>query len=449
MIRDIEKRIDHFFATEKNKALLITGARQVGKTYTIRHFTKEHFTNVIEINFIEQENAVKIFESPKNVKDILLKISTVSKVPLIPHETIIFFDEVQECKEIVTAMKFLVEEGSYKYILSGSLLGVELNDVRSIPVGYMDIMEMYPLTFFEFCNANKISKEVMESLSLSFINKTPVDDFIHEKMIDLFYLYLIIGGMPEVIKQYLDTNNLQKVIETQSAIIRLYKKDIAKYDPNEKLYLNDIFDLIPSELNSKNKRFILKSLNENFKFSRYEHSFIWLRDAGVALPTFCVQELKLPLLLSKSTNLFKLFLSDVGLLASMYMNNIQMKILSKEVNINFGSIFENAIAQELKAHGFNLYFYNSKKNGEIDFIIEKDGDILPIEVKSGKNYARHNALSNIMNDKKFTIKNAIVFCTENITTKDKVIYYPVYLAGFLQNTQIPDVKYSIDLTGLQ
>lgn len=449
MIRDIEKRIKHFFATEENKALLITGARQVGKTYTIRHFTKEHFTNVIEINFIEQENAVKIFENPKNVKDILLKISTVSKVPLIPHETIIFFDEVQECKEIVTAMKFLVEEGSYKYILSGSLLGVELNDVRSIPVGYMDIMEMYPLTFFEFCNANKISKEVMESLSLSFINKTPVDDFIHEKMIDLFYLYLIVGGMPEVIKQYLDTNNLQKVIETQSAIIRLYKKDIAKYDPNEKLYLNDIFDLIPSELNSKNKRFILKSLNENFKFSRYEHSFIWLRDAGVALPTFCVQELKLPLLLSKSTNLFKLFLSDVGLLASMYMNNIQMKILSKEVNINFGSIFENAIAQELKAHEFNLYFYNSKKNGEIDFIIEKDGDILPIEVKSGKNYARHNALCNIMNDKKFTIKNAIVFCTENITTKDKVIYYPVYLAGFLQNTQIPDVKYSIDLTGLQ
>ena len=449
LYRAIEADIKSLLDSDRNEALLITGARQVGKTFIIRKCAKECFGNVIEINFIEKPDAVKLFENARSSEDILLRISAFTDIPLIPGKTLIFFDEVQECKEIVTAIKFLVEDGKYRYILSGSLLGVELKDVRSVPVGYMTVLEMYPLNFFEFCRANKVSQRIFDMLESCWNEETPIDQMVHEKLLDLFHLYLIVGGMPAVVERYLRTKNLQEVFQIQRGILQLYKKDIAKYDPQNKLYLEEIFNLIPSELNSKNKRFILKNLNENFRFSRYEHSFIWLKEAGVALPVYCVQEPEVPLLLSKATNLFKLFLSDVGLLAAMYADGLQIKILNKEKDINFGSVYENAIAQELKMQSFELYYFNSKKQGELDFVIEYEGNILPIEVKSGKNYARHNALDNVLSTSRYQIERAIVFCNENIHKKDKIVYMPVYMAGMLKKETKEDYIYSLDLGILQ
>lgn len=266
---------------------------------------------------------------------------------------------------------------------------------------------------------------------------------------ELFRLYLIVGGMPAVVDAYIRTNNLKEVLRIQQGIVQLYYKDIAKYDKDNKLYLDEIFSLIPSELNNKNKRFIMKDLNENFRFSRYENSFIWLKEAGVALPVYCVQEPEIPLLLSKSTNLFKLFLSDVGLLASMYVDGLQLKILNREKDINFGAIYENAAAQELKAHGFELYYFNSKKQGELDFVIEYQGNVLPLEIKSGKAYTRHNALDNVLKDERYAIPQALVFCNENISTVDKIVYLPIYMIGFLENEKIDEYIYSIDLSALQ
>ena len=364
--RRIKQEIRDFLDGDRKEALMVTGARQVGKTYIIRECAKEIYKNIVEINFVENQQAVKLFANTTGSKDILLRLSALTDVPMIPGETLIFFDEVQECPEIVTAIKFLVEDGQYRYILSGSLLGVELKDIRSVPVGYLSILEMYPLDFREFCEANRVSQTVMDKLKECFEKKQPVDELIHEKMMELFRLYLIVGGMPAVVDAYIRTNNLKEVLRIQQGIVQLYYKDIAKYDKDNKLYLDEIFSLIPSELNNKNKRFIMKDLNENFRFSRYENSFIWLKEAGVALPVYCVQEPEIPLLLSKSTNLFKLFLSDVGLLASMYVDGLQLKILNREKDINFGAIYENAAAQELKAHGFELYYFNSKKQGELD-----------------------------------------------------------------------------------
>ena len=449
LYRAIEEDIDSFFMSNRKEALLITGARQVGKTFIIRKCAKKHFEYVIEINFIERPDAIKLFENAKSSEDILLRISAFTDVPLVPGKTLIFFDEVQECKEIVTAIKFLVEDGKYWYILSGSLLGVELKDIRSVPVGYMTIMEMYPLNFFEFCRANKVSQRIFDMLEMCWNEKKAIDQIVHEKLLDLFQLYLIVGGMPAVVEGYLRTKNLQEVFRLQKGILQLYKKDIAKYDPQNKLYLEEIFNLIPSELNSKNKRFILKNLNENFRFSRYEHSFIWLKEAGVALPVYCVQEPEVPLVLSKATNLFKLFLSDVGLLAAMYADGLQIKILNKEKDINFGSIYENAVAQELKTQGFELYYFNSKKQGELDFVIEYKGNVLPIEVKSGKSYTRHNALDNVMSTPRYHIEQAIVFCNENIHEKNKIVYMPVYMAGMLKKETKEDYIYSLDLGILQ
>lgn len=450
LYRKIETYMRDFFVREKKKALLITGARQVGKTYIIEKYGQENYQSFVKINFVENITARDIFIGASDSKELLLRISAVADSPLIPGETLIFFDEVQECKEIVTAIKFLVDEGSYRYILSGSLLGVDLKDIRSIPVGYMDIVEMFPLSLEEFAIANSVSPIVIDSLRTAFQTKSKVDEIVHAKMMELFHLYLIVGGMPEAVNKYLQTNNLFEVLQIQRSIVSLYKKDIAKYDPDNKLYLEDIFDLIPSELNAKNKRFIMKNLNEHFKFSRYKNSFIWLKDAGVALPVFCVAEPKNPLLLSKSTNLFKLFLSDIGLLASMYGNGIQLKILKRDSDINFGAIYENAAAQELKAQGFMLYYFNGKKTGELDFVIESDGKVIPIEIKSGKKYKSHSALNNVLASDKFGIESAYVFYGKNTETKGKITYYPIYMLMFVQKNDLPaDTVYKIDLGALQ
>jgi hypothetical protein len=448
--RKIESVLQHFLEDEKKKALLITGARQVGKTYSIREFGHKSFRSFVEINFLENTAAKELFENAKTSKDLLLRLSLVADGDLIPGDTLIFLDEVQECKEIVTAIKFLVEEGSYRYILSGSLLGVELKDIRSVPVGYMDIVEMYPLDFEEFMLANKVASRIVEVLREDFEKKIPVDPVIHEKMMELFRLYLIVGGMPAAVEQYLETNNLREVLRIQQSIIALYKKDIAKYDPDNKLYIEDIFDLIPSELNAKNKRFILKNLNENFRFSKFSNSFLWLKEAGVALPTFCVDEPVSPLLLSKSRNLFKLFMADVGLLASTYMDDIQIKILNHEKDINFGSVYENVAAQELKAHGFDLYYFNSKKQGELDFLVEHQGSILPIEIKSGKDYTKHAALSNVMTNPDYNIPEAYVFHNGNVSRSEKVTYYPIYMLMFVQKAKTQeDMVYRLDLDVLK
>lgn len=446
--RKVEQRLERF--RQEDKALLITGARQVGKTFIIREFGKQAYQSFIEINFLEDKTAASLFENARDSRDLLLRLSAIADKPLIPGQTLIFFDEVQECPEIVTAIKFLVEEGSYRYILSGSLLGVDLKDIRSMPVGYMDIVQMYPLDFEEFALANRVSPNVIDALREAFEEKRPVDAVVHERMMALFRLYLVVGGMPAAVMKYLETNNLRDVIGEQQAIIALYKKDIARYDPEEKLYLEDIFDLIPSELNCKNKRFILKNLNENFKFSRYSNSFLWLKDAGVALPTFCVAEPTVPLRLSKSSNLFKLFLSDVGLLASMYMDHIQVRILNGEKSINFGAVYENVAAQELKAHGFDLYYFNSKKQGELDFLIEQNGYVLPVEIKSGKDYTKHAALSNVLANEDYDIPEAYVFQNDNVSQTGKITYYPIYMLMFVEKQdQSGDMVYTIDLGPLQ
>lgn len=359
-----------------------------------------------------------------------------------------FFDEVQECPEIVTAIKFLVEEGSYRYILSGSLLGVEIKNLRSAPVGYMDVKDMYPLDFEEFATAVGINDRIIDVLRKHFTEGTPVDEFIHEKMMEVFRLYLIVGGMPAAVDKYLATNNLQNVMAEQQAIIRLYKQDIAKYDPDHKLYIQEIFDRIPAELDAKNKRFILKNLNENIKFSRYQNSFLWLKDAGVALPVYNVEEPTVPLILSSSRNLFKLFMADIGLLASLYADGIQLKILDNEPSINFGSIYENAVAQELQAHGFQLYYYNNKRQGELDFVIEQNGEMLPLEVKSGKDYERHKALTNVMNSTTYQVSKAYVLCNDNVKKVEKITYLPIYMLMFIKNEQKLPTQYTLDLSGL-
>ncbi len=438
--------IDHFKISKT--ALLIEGARQIGKTFSIRQFGKK-FKTYIEINFIEQPEAISLFKDLSNTKALLARLSLFTKQKLIKRDTLIFFDDVQICPEVITYIKFLVDEGSYNYILSGSLLGIEINDLRSVPVGYLTIKRMFPLTFREFALNLGLNSSILENLETSFKEKKPVDDFIHKKMMELFRVYLVVGGMPAAVNRYIETNNLNEVIDIQNQIVNLYKKDITQYDKNNKLAIAQIFELIAPQLNSQNKRFIIKDIKSGVKFDRYENSFLWLKDAGFALPVYNVETPKIPLELSKSRSLFKLFMSDVGLLASEYSQGIQLKIISGDDKLNCGAIFENYIAQELTACEHDLYYYNNKKRGELDFLIEYDGEVLPIEVKSGKDYKVHRALSNIMDCGEFNLNRALIFNNSNLKVEGKLTYAPIYMAMFLkQEIKDEDSIYKIDLSEL-
>ncbi|NMA94345.1 MAG: AAA family ATPase [Clostridiales bacterium] len=436
--RKIYKQIEDFYKNQNNKALMITGARQVGKSYIIEKYAKENYSSYIRVDFIENPEYKELFDNTSSAADILLKLSAVFGDKMIPGKTIIFFDEVQECKELITQIKYLVSEGSYSYILSGSLLGTVMNDIRSIPVGYLKILTMYPLDFEEFAIANGVGENIFEMLRNSFDKLTPIDEFIHKQLMSLFELYLIVGGMPAAVANFIVTKNLKLVLDTQKMIIELYKRDISKYDKENKLYLNNIFDLIPSELNAKNKRFILKRLNENAKLSIYLNSFLWLKNAGVAISVFNANEARVPLVLSKSSNLFKLFLNDVGLLAALYGEGIQLKLLNGELSINHGAIYENFAAMELTAHGFIPYYYNNKKKGEVDFLIEMEGKVVPIEIKSGKDYYRHSSIDKLLENQDYGIEKAFVFCNGNIEKEGKLIYCPIYMLGCIIKKEISE-----------
>lgn len=446
--RKLDSFIDQHFSNNKS-ALLLTGARQTGKTYAIRKYAKKKNLNLIEINFHQDPNATNIFKNAQSAKDVLIRISAYSRQKMIPCQTLIFFDEVQKCPETITWIKFLVDEGSFIYALSGSLLGIELKNIRSVPVGYMAIEEVFPLDLQDFFLAVGINQDIIKSLRDSWENKIVVDSVVHESLMKLVNLYLIVGGMPAVVQTYLDTNDLNAVKAKQEEILSLYKEDISQYDPMSKLSINEIFDLIPSELNEKNKRFILKNLNEGARFSKYENGFLWLKNAGVAIPTYNVEEPVAPLKLNEQRNLFKLFQNDVGLLSSQYENGLALKILSGDILVNFGSMYENLVAQELRAHGHKMYYFNSKKQGELDFLLEMDNEIIPLEVKSGKNYERHNALTNVLSTKNYGIKRAWVLCNNNLHTKGNILYIPIYMLMFItKKTSLEPLIHKVDLTGL-
>ena len=373
-----------------NKALLVTGARQIGKTWLIRDEIEKSGYTKFEINFIDQPDMVHYLDAEMGADEFLVKLRMIMPEDCKPHETIVFFDEIQKCPEIVTKIKFLVDEGSFKYVMSGSLLGVELKGIASAPVGYLSVLRMYPMDFEEFMIANHVSKATLDMLKDKFETVQPVDEFIHQKLLALFFVYLIVGGMPDAVKTYIATKDIREVDKIQRDIVTQYKEDFSQYESEDKkLKLISVYDIIPAELNKQNKKFVFTMLDKELKFDRYENSFLWLKDAGVALPVYNVEAPVIPLLASKSSNVFRLFSSDIGLLTSAYPAATKIELINKNGEVNNGAHFENAVAQQLLCNGFELYFCKKKNIGELDFLIEMDGKVVPIEVKSGKAYRKN------------------------------------------------------------
>ena len=432
-----------------NKALLITGARQIGKTWLIRdEISKSSYTK-FEVNFIDQPGMVEYLNAEMSAEEFLVKLKMIMPEDCKAHQTVVFFDEIQKCPEIVTKIKFLVEEGSFKYVMSGSLLGVELKGIASAPVGYLTVLKMYPMDFEEFMVANSVSNTTLEMLKEKFETCSQVDEFIHQKLLSLFFVYLIVGGMPDAVKMYVKTKDIREVDMVQRDIIALYKEDFTQYEiENKKLKLKSIYDIIPAELNKQNKKFVFTMLNKELKFNRYENSFLWLKDAGVALPVYNVDAPVIPLMASKISNVFRLFSSDIGLLTSAYPAETKVELINKNGEVNNGAHFENAVAQQLTANGFEPYFCKKSKIGEMDFVIEMSGKVVPIEVKSGKSYKSHKALDNFLNMPQYHIEKAYVFSVGNVETESNVIYLPIYMCYLLKETKIGQMIIDLDMTGL-
>ncbi len=434
--RKSEKIISKWYEDGDKKALLVTGARQVGKTHAIRSVMKAEGANLFEINLIETPAAVRVLENANTVEDLVIGFSTLSEQKIEKGKTVIFIDEVQKYKDMITKIKFFVEEGSFRYVLSGSLLGVELTNLSSAPVGYMMTVEMFPLDFEEFLQITNISETVLASLRDSFVNRTPVMDAVNQKMLDLFIRYLVVGGMPEAVSRFADTGNVNDVMQIHRDIQALYKLDFTQYEVADKrLILTNAYELIPSELLKQNRRYVVSDLKNGLHFERVQNTFLWLKNAGVALTVFNSTEPRIPLKLNEKSSLFKLYFSDVGMLTSEYGMSTKTMLLTKNQSLNAGGIYENVVAQELRSKGYKLYYYNSNRLGELDFVIEHKNKVLPLEIKSGKDYTIHSAMNNCLSNPEYQMDEGIVFANCNVSKKGKVTYLPIYMIMFLKQDE--------------
>ncbi len=445
MFRKAEQKLIEWKNNPDKKALLVTGARQIGKTYLVRQFGKANYDKFVEINFVLQKSAAEIFNGDLNADTLIMNLTAFLGTSLEREKTLIFLDEIQECPNARTAIKFLVEDGRFDYIESGSLLGVNYKHVPSFPVGYEQIIQMYPMDFEEFCLANGVQQKTIDYLNGCFNRREPVTDVIHKKMTDLFKYYLIVGGMPAVVQSFIDTHDIGQVVALQKDILAQYQQDISQYTQEQKAKVRQIFDQIPAQLDDKNRRFTLASIDKTVRLREYEDAFLWLQNAGVALPCYNLSEPKLPLKINEQTRLFKLFMNDTGLLCAMGMENIQFDILQGNMSVNMGSVLENVFAQILKVNGFVLRYLNKKSVGELDFVVQHGNKVVPVEIKSGKDYKKHAALDKALNVKEWGLEEGIVFCLGNIERDEKTLYLPWYMAMFFKQQDLSGLKVSVDV----
>lgn len=432
LYRKITCEIEDFLLSEKNKVLLIDGARQIGKSFIIRHVGKKHFEHYIEINLQEDKATGRLFENIKSTDDFYIRLNSFAAGQLgNSKNTLIFLDEIQAYPQLLTLLKFLKSDNRYNYIASGSLLGIALMQTPSIPIGSIETKQMYPLDFEEFLMANGFGAEALTYLKSQFMQRKSLDEAMHNKIFTLFRYYLLTGGLPDAINSFLADKNIVAVRTIQNEIHNYYEMDASRYDKEKRLKIQRIYDLIPSNLENKKKRVVVKNIEGKAgkQFSDYEDEFEYLVRSGIALEVKAISNPKFPLIESTQKNLLKLYFNDVGILSNiLYKYNIQ-PILDEVRCKNLGTVYESVVAQELQAHGHQLYYYDNKQRGEVDFLIDdyQSLSVVPIEVKSGRDYTIHSALQHFTITPEYNIKEAIVLSNgREIKHKGNITYMPVY-----------------------
>ena len=439
LFRKIRSIIVEHLKSNSSKILLIDGARQVGKTFIVRDVATSLFTNFIEINMIKDYEGPKLFANVHTIEDFYLQLSTFAGDKMgNKANTLVFLDEIQQYPVLLTLLKFLSQDGRFTYITSGSLLGVTLAKTTSIPIGSIRKIRMFPLDFEEFLIANGLNEFAINVLREKYKNLEPLEESLHNRILDLFRRYLLVGGLPDVVNTYLATHNIKLVRDLQNEIYEYYGIDAAKYDKEHKLKVTRIYNLIPSALENKKKRLIVQNI-ENKKGARYNayfEEFDYLINAGIALEVKAISNPKYPLIESETKNLLKLYLNDVGLLTNIFYGTNINAILNETKSVNLGSVYETVVATELIAHGYNLFYYDNRDKGEVDYIIDDYQNLstLPIEVKSGKDYSIHSALNNLVSNDAYNIQKAYILSNERLVKqKGKIIYLPIYYVMFIGN----------------
>lgn len=438
--RKFENTIERFLLEETDKILLINGARQIGKSFLIRYVGTRLFKNFVEINLKEDKEDKGIFEDVHSPNDLYIRLSNYISTPLGDiNDTLIFLDEIQSYPRLLTMLKFLRQEGRYRFIASGSELGIALSQTPSVPLGSVSIKEMYPLDFEEFLWASGVSQVWIDEMRDKFSAMESLSENTHRVMLGHFKYYLLVGGLPEAVNAFLEDRNIIRVREIQNDIHNLYKIDASQYDETHRLSIRKIYDLIPSNLENKKKRIKYNQI-ENKKgktFTDYAEEFEYLTNSGVALEVSGISNPRFPLIESDRKKLIKLYLNDVGLLTDILFHLNVNAVLQDIRSINLGTVYESIVAQELSAHGYKLHYYDNKQKGEVDFLIDDYSSlsVLPIEVKSGKDYTQHSALTKFLNNPEYGIKKAVVLSNNReVSIKNGITYLPVYYIMFFSNS---------------
>ena len=442
--RKIQKEITDYLDNKSEKILILDGARQIGKSFIIRHEGKKRFKNYIEIDLYEDKKGDRLFEGTRNKEDFYLRLSTIAGDRLgEKSNTLVFLDEIQAYPDMLTLLKFLRQDDRFTYIVSGSQLGIALNETLSKPGGRIKVVKMFQLDFEEFLWANGVGEEFIDHARQCFMQKVALDEPLHNRIMDLFKKYLLVGGLPDAVNKFVETHNIVEVRSAQKDVYELYKGDASQYDKERKLVIERVYDLVPSYLENKKKRVHFNQI-ENKKQARawqYQAEFEYLVKSGICNEVKAVSNPKFPLVESESKNLLKLYLNDVGLLTRLLYQYSISAIMNDEKSVNLGSVYESVVSSELVAHGFPLYYYDNKKKGEVDFLVN-DYDLLsvvPIEVKSGKDYSKHASLNTFVATPDYHIEQAFVLSNEREVTQDgKVTYLPVYYAMFFVPSTPPD-----------
>ena len=438
--------LESFLKSKPNKIMLLNGARQIGKSYIIRYVGSRLFAHFVEIDLRADKEGPKIFSDVHTTEEFYLQLSIIAGGKLgDKSDTLVFLDEIQSYPHLLTMLKFLNQEGRFRYIASGSQLGIALAKSTSVPLGSVEIQRMFPLDFEEFLWAMGVGKEAISSMQQAFKNRRALPGSTHEYILKLFRYYLLVGGLPEAVDEFAATRNIVKVRQIQTDVHELYGIDASQYDEENKLKIRKIYDLIPSALENKKKRIIVKNIEhkEGKQYSDYEDEFEYLIESAITLDVNAISNPRFPVKESQTKNLLKLYLNDVGILTQiLYSTNVNA-ILNDERSINLGTVYESVVAQELRAHGYDkLFYYDNKKHGEVDYLIDnyETLSVLPIEVKSGKDYYVHSALTHFVSTPDYHILEAIVLSNEPDVKQDgKIIYMPIYDVMFLQKAKEKEI----------
>ena len=436
--RKIERTLIKWKNTPNHKPLIIKGCRQCGKTFSVNAFAKEYYTHVVYLNFFEHPDYKLAFEGSKQIDSIVMNLTALlPNSRFVSGQTCIILDEIQECSAARTALKFFKIDGRYDVIATGSLLGVcgykgDETDYNSIPVGYEQHIEMFPLDFEEFLWANGINQEIIELLTKSLQERTPIPPAIHQRMRQLILEYTIVGGMPEVVNRFIATHNMSDVLEEQHSIITGYKEDMVKYAANEdKVRLRAVFDSIPRQLSKENKKFQFSVIRKGARAKEYITGIQWLEDAGIIIRCRNLSITELPLEGNAIEDSFKIYMRDTGLFVSMLEDGTQFDILQGRLYGYKGAIFENLIADIFTKMGRKLYYYRKDSGLEIDFVIRYHSECVLVEVKASTGNTK-STKTILQHPDKYHVYQAIKLGDYNIGEKDGILTLPIYMAFLLR-----------------